>query len=157
MKSLFKVWMLVAAMTAFGMTMYAQNQNGDKKRLTREELAEKQAKHIADVMAMDESVAKRFVETYCQSQKEVWALGPRMGKGTQQKNSSETDGETEQELKARFEHSQKILDIRQKYYKKYSEFLTQKQNKRVYELERQMMNRLAKQKGKGGRTEGKRQ
>ena len=55
-----------------------------------------------------------------------------------------TDEETEQALKDRFAHSQKILDLRQKYYGIYSEFLTQKQIRRVYELERQMMDRLSK-------------
>lgn len=55
-----------------------------------------------------------------------------------------SDEETEQVLKERFGHSQKILDLRQKYYAIYSKFLTQKQIRRVYELERQMMERLSK-------------
>ena len=55
-----------------------------------------------------------------------------------------TDEETGQMLKARFAHSRKILDLRQMYYGIYSEFLTQKQIQRVYELERQMMGRLSK-------------
>ena len=37
--------------------------------------------------------------------------------------------------------SEKILNIPQKYYKKYSQFLSQQQIQRVYELERQMMKR----------------
>ena len=53
-----------------------------------------------------------------------------------------SDKESEQTLKNRFEHSQKILTIREKYYKKYSEFLTQKQIMRVYEIEKQMMKKL---------------
>ena len=51
--------------------------------------------------------------------------------------------------------SEKILDIRQKYYKKYSQFLTQQQIQRVYELERQMMKRFAQKgskKGMGGQV-----
>ena len=47
-----------------------------------------------------------------------------------------SDEETEQVLKERFGHSQKILDLRRKYYAIYSKFLTQKQIRRVYELER---------------------
>ena len=67
-----------------------------------------------------------------------------------------TDAQTEQEIKQRFEMSEKILNIRQKYYKKYSQFLSQQQIQRVYELERQMMKRFAqrgsrKGKGKDGR------
>ena len=52
--------------------------------------------------------------------------------------------------------SEKILNIRQKYYKKYSQFLTQQQIQRVYEIERQMRKRFA-QKGprKGGNLAGK--
>ena len=143
MKRIFRVFMLVAlAMMACYGTIYAQN--GSRQRLTREELAEKQARYIADEMVMDDAVTERFVETFCRFQKEIWALGPRIGRDSLRNAATGTDTETEQEIKARFEHSQKILDIRKIYYKEYSEFLTQKQIKRVYELERQMMNRLAK-------------
>lgn len=143
MKKFFRIFMLaaVAMMACYG-TISAQNSN--RQRLTREELAEKQARYIADEMAMDDIVAERFVETFCRFQKEIWALGPRIGRDSLRNAATGTDTETEQEIKARFEHSQKILNIRKKYYKEYSEFLTQKQIKRVYELERQMMNRLAK-------------
>lgn len=131
----------VAMMACYG-TISAQNSN--RQRLTREELAEKQARYIADEMAMDDTIAERFVETFCRFQKEIWALGPRIGRDSLRNAATGTDTKTEQEIEARFEHSQKILDIRRKYYKEYSEFLTQKQIKRVYELERQMMNRLGK-------------
>lgn len=147
MKKFFRIFMLaaVALMACYG-TIYAQN--GNRQRLTREELAEKQARYIADEVVMDDTVTERFVETFCRFQKEIWALGPRTGRDSLRNASAGTDTETEQEIKARFEHSQKILDIRKKYYKEYSEFLTQKQIKRVYELERQMMNRLASKRGK---------
>lgn len=143
MKKFFRIFMLaaVAMMACYG-TISAQNSS--RQRLTREELTEKQARYIADEMAMDDTVAERFVKTFCRFQKEIWALGPRIGRDSLRNTTTGTDTETEQEIKARFEHSQKILDIRRKYYKEYSEFLTQKQIKRVYELERQMMNRLAK-------------
>lgn len=143
MKRIFRVFMLAAlALMAYYGTIYAQNSN--RQRMTREELAEKQARYIADEMVMDDAVTERFVETFCRFQKEIWALGPRIGRDSLRNAATGTDTETEQEIKARFEHSQKILDLRKKYYKEYSEFLTQKQIKRVYELERQMMNRLAK-------------
>lgn len=149
MKSFFRVFMFAAAMVVWCGTLCAQS---NKQGLSREGLAEKQARYIAGVMAMDDSVAGRFVKTFCQFQQEIWALGPRPGKGFRRDTVPGTDAETEQEIKARFEHSQKILDIRQKYYKECSKFLTQKEIKRVYELERQMMNRLAKQRGNGNRS-----
>ena len=89
---------------------------------------------------MDEATSQRFIETFCQFQRDIWALGPR----PKQPHSQMTDEETEQVLKERFDHSQKILDLRRKYYAIYSEFLTQKQIQRVYELERLMMERLSK-------------
>lgn len=137
MKSIIRLLLLAVALTAFSGTVSAQS---NKQRLTREQLAEVQAKHIAKEMAMDEATSQRFIETFCQFQRDIWALGSR----PKQPNKQMTDKETEQALKARFAHSQKILDLRQKYYAIYSEFLTQKQIQRVYELERQMMERLSK-------------
>lgn len=138
MKRIFRVFMLaaVAMMACYG-TIYAQN--GSRQRMTREELAEKQARYIANEMTMDDATTKRFVETFCQFQKDIWALGPRPEKST----SRLSDTEAEQAMNERFAHSQKILDLRKKYYLKYSKFLTPRQIERVYELERQMMNRLA--------------
>lgn len=118
----------------------AADAQSKRQRLTREQLAEVQAKHIAEEVKMDKETGKRFIEAYCDFQKEIWALGPR----PRHLRRSMTDKETEDVLKERFVHSQKILDIRQKYYEIYSEFLTQKQIRQVFDLERQMMNRLAK-------------
>ena len=55
-----------------------------------------------------------------------------------------TDAEAEKAIKDQFDHSQKVLSLRQEYYKKYSKFLSAKQIQRVYELEKQSMNRLSK-------------
>lgn len=137
MKNIIRLLLLAVTLTAFSGSLSAQS---SKQRLTREQLAEVQAKHIAKEMAMDDATSQRFIDTFCQFQRDIWALGPR----PKQPNDQMTDEETEQALKARFIHSQKILDLRQKYYTIYSEFLTQKQIRRVYELERQMMERLSK-------------
>lgn len=136
----FMASVLALAMTLCG-TVYAQNV--DKQRLTREQLAEVQAEHIAKEMSMDDKTGERFVETFCRYQREIWALGPRSSGADM---SEMTDEEAERAIKERFEHSRKILDIRQKYYEEYSSFLTQSQIRRVYELERRMMNRLARNK-----------
>lgn len=136
--------MLVVAMMACVTTASAQ-QKSDKQRPSREELATRQANYIADQLALDDATTTRFVNTYTQCQKDVWAIGPRHDKG-KKKDQAKTDAETEQELKGQFEHSQKLLDIRQKYYKEYSKFLSQKQIKRVYELEHNMMKRFGKNK-----------
>lgn len=136
MKNMIKVLVLAVAMITFNVSTYAQK--SERQRMTREQLAEAQAHFIANEMAMDDTTAKQFVETFCQFQKDIWALGPRPKRDF----SHLSDKEAEQAMNERFTHSQKILDLRKRYYLKYSKFLTPKQIERVYELERKMMNRL---------------
>lgn len=136
MKNIIRFFVLTVAMVTFCVSTYAQK--NDRQRITREQLAEAQANFIADKMAMNDTVAKKFIETFCQFQKDIWALGPR----PKRDSSHLSDKEAEQAMNERFTHSQKILDLRKRYYLKYSKFLTPKQIERVYELERKMMNRL---------------
>lgn len=144
MKNIIRLMLLAVALTALSGAASAQ---GNKQRLTREQLAEVQAKHIAQEMAMDEATSQRFIETFRQFQRDIWALGPR----PKHPNDQMTEEETGQALKGRLIHSRKILDLRQKYYTIYSEFLTQKQIRHVYELERQMMERLSKRSKRANR------
>lgn len=142
MKTIMKLWLVAALMLMGTATISAQNNK--HQRLTREELADKQARHIAQTMAFDEATTKQFVETYTACQKEIWALGPRMKGARKQANTQQqTEAEAKQDIALQFERSEKLLQIRQKYYAEYSKFLTQNQIKRVYVLERQMMKRLA--------------
>lgn len=152
MKRFFGILMMVIAMMTVTTSVCAQASN-QKQRLSREQLAEKQAQYISRNLGLDEKTNAKFIETYTDYQKEVWALGPHL---RYKKGEMKTDAQTEQEIKHRFEMSEKILNIRQKYYKKYSQFLSQQQIQRVYELERQMMKRFAqrgphKRMGKDGR------
>ena len=136
MKNIIKVVVLIVAMMASNANLYAQKV--EQQRITREHLAETQAQFIANEMAMDDETTRQFVETFCQFQKEIWALGPR----PKREKSHLSDKEAEQAMNERFAHSQKILDLRKKYYLKYSKFLTPTQIEKVYVLERRMMNRL---------------
>ena len=152
MKKILGILMMVIAMMTVTTSVCAQAPN-QKQRLSREQLADKQAQYISHNLGLDEKTNAKFIETYTDYQKEVWALGPRL---RHKKGEMKTDAQTELEIKQRFERSEKILNIRQKYYKKYSQFLTQQQIQRVYELERQMMKHFA-QKGprKGMGKDGK--
>ena len=140
MKNLLKINLMVMLVLTFCTIGTAQDR---QQRMSREQLAEKQARHIAHELAFDEATTQQFIMTYCAYQQEVWALGPRP------QNEPENDEEAEQIIRQRFERSQAILDLREKYYEEYSKFLTPKQIQRVYELERQAMNRLAKHNGNG--------
>ena len=135
MKQIVKSMMVALMMIATCTVAFAQPQ-GKKQRMSREQLAEVQAHHIAEQLAFSDDVTAKFVSVFCQQQKEIWALGPRLGR-----KSATTD---EEQIQQRFDRSEKILAIRKKYYKEYSQFLTQAQIKRVYEIERQTMKRFSK-------------
>ena len=150
MKKILGILMMLVTMMSFTTGAFAQASN-QKQRLSREQLAEKQAQYIAHDLGLDEKTCSKFIDTYTQYQKEIWALGPRPH---HKKGEMKTDAQTEQEIKQRFEMSEKILNIRQKYYKKYSLFLTQQQIQRVYEIERQMKKRFAQKGAKKGAKKG---
>lgn len=137
MKKIISMLLLVLSLASVSSVANAQNA---KQRINREQLAETQAKYIVHELAFDDKTSERFVKTYVQYQHEVWNLGPRQ----KNKKNAMTDQEMEQAMQDRFTHSQKVLDLRKKYYGIYSEFLSQKQIQRVYDLERKMINRLNK-------------
>lgn len=131
---------LVYLLVCLAMAVSAAAQT-PQQRMSREQLAETQAKYIARELAFDDNLSSQFVTTYCECQKEVWALGPRSGKDCS--------------MQERFDRSQKLLDIRQKYYRLYREFLTDRQIENVYKLERRMMHRMQSKHKENGRKQKK--
>ena len=142
MKAIFKKAVLAAATILMSVTLFAQ---GRAERISREELAVKQAEHICRSLAFDKATAEKFKQTYCLYQEELWALGPRPEKP----KPGQQDKPDEEKIQQRFDRSQKVLDLRKKYYDIYGSFLTQEQISRVYEIERDMMHHLSKDKRHG--------
>lgn len=137
-KTLFCIIIMILSCTVIDAQRPNRPQNDKQQRLSREQLAEVQAKHIAHELAFSDAITQKFIKTYCNSQKEIWALGPRPRKDIQ----GQSEQENESRIRQRFAMSEKILNIRQKYYKEYSQFLTQTQIERVYEEERKMIKRI---------------
>ena len=137
MKKIFRTMMIAMIMVMVAGAAMAQDK---KQRANREQLAEMQARHIAAELALDDATTAKYVTTYCECQKEIWDLGPRM------KRSEMTDENADAAIKQRFDRSQQILSIREKYYEKYRKFMTPKQIERAYQLERKAMQRLGKHK-----------
>lgn len=144
-KLVLRMIMVMCMMTISSTLVNAQTtkpsvQKTERQRITREQLAETQARYICKELALDDETSAKFTTEYCNYMKELWAIGPRAGKRQQ---GEMTDAQAEAKTKQNFERSQKILDLRTKYYKRYSTFLTQRQIQRVYEIEKQMRNRIA--------------
>ncbi len=130
MKQLLQTIIIAIVVMASGMSAMAQANSS--QRLSRKELAVKQAQYIARELAFDKSNTDKYVETFCQYRDEVWALGPRKNLTTEQ----------------RLERSQQILDLRKKYNTIYRGFLTEQQLDRAYKLEKRLLNRMGKNKSK---------
>ncbi len=142
-------FMLLAAATLLTVTtIRAQETTRSEKPVpqqqhkTPEQLDTMRARHIASELAFDEETARQFIELYCQCHKDlrdIRSKRPRVKEG---------DGQTEEAIRqsilAQFDQSRKMLDLREKCYTEYSRFLTQRQIRRVYELEREVNQRLIK-------------
>lgn len=125
------------------------NAQDARQRMSREQMAETQARHIAADLGLDGSTYDRFVETYKKYKNELWQTAPKRNRKEGRK-ASETEEQAAEKMRLRFERSQKVLDIRNKYYHEFSKFLTQKQIEQMYDKEHKMMERLKQhRKGKG--------
>ena len=157
MKKTFFITLLALMMSAGCNTATAQQQDNEKlrteraklrtdkerQRMTREQLAERQARYIASSIALDEETTEKYVRTFCEYQKEVWALRSDR-KGKRQAEMSESD--IEKNINEKFDREEKMLAIRKKYYREYSKFMTQRQIQRAYELEKKATGQLVKRK-----------
>lgn len=125
-----QLFLMTLIFVVSGTAAMAQNKTDGK--LSREDLAVKQAQYIAKELALDEATTKKYVETYCQYQREKWAIGSQKGLNTTQ----------------RLERSQQILDLRKKYNAIYLTFLTEQQLEKAYRLEKRLMDRMKQKKTK---------
>lgn len=141
MKNLLKINLMAVLVLVFCTMGAAQDKQDKQQRMSREQLAEKQAKHIAQELAFDEATTQKFLETYSSYLQEVWALK------TERQAEPTNDEDAKQAIKARFERRHAILNLQEKYYKEYSKFLTDSQIEQVYKSEHKVMNHLNKHRG----------
>ncbi len=114
-------------------------------KMSREQLAEVQGREIASALSLNDTNTKKFVELFSQCQKEIWAAAPPPCPRDKNAKKELSEKEAEKVIKDRFSHKKKITAIQEKYYSKYSSFLTQRQILQAYDLERQMMDRMFRQ------------
>ena len=104
----FRILLTTIMMIVFSTAVSAQEANAQqtskKQRMSREQMAAMQAKHIARQLALDDATSQKFIETYSAYQKEVWALRPK-GHGQKKNRAEMTDAEAEKAIKDQFEHS----------------------------------------------------
>lgn len=143
--------MMVVAVLMGTEVMNAQQKEGKRpmrKRMTMEQMAERQAGKFVNELGLDDKTAARFTEVYKKymaEQDEVrkefapdFAMRGKMedkkdGKEINMKMQAPTDEQVDKMMRDRFKQSRKMLDIREKYYDEFRKFLSPKQVQKVYD------------------------
>lgn len=104
----------------------------------RAQWAAAQARQIAEKLQLTPELTAKLSKDYLACQEDIWQLNKTYDTGCDEKNVA-TDSDAEKILKARFEKRRKFNQVQEKYYKKYSSYLTQRQVLRLYKIERRLM------------------
>lgn len=167
MKMKTKYFLMMLVVVLMGTELVNAQQKDDKrpmrKRMTMEQMAERQAGKIVQELGLDDKTAAKFTDVYKKymaEQNEVrkefapdFAKREKMeGKkdGEGFKMGAPTDDQVDKMMRDRFKQSRKMIDIREKYYDEFRKFLSPKQVQKVYDQNqmepgkfRQEMNRRA--------------
>jgi hypothetical protein len=143
--------MMVAVLLISGsLTMNAQQVQSDnvRKPLTEEQMIEKRTDRMAQMLMLDDATAAKFAPVYSQYLKEK--MDCRKMKAKHSANggnamNTKTDAEVDEMIQDNFAQSQKMLDIREKYYAKLHKILTPKQIMRIYQVEKSDVGKMKKE------------
>ena len=124
---------------------------------SREQMIENQANNIAKQLGLDAKTSKKFLSVYKSEQNDMRELMPKRGgmpprgerpqgnppsgKPGDMKQGEAPKGAQKGIPKMSEEDQKKMQNIKDKYNKKYSKFLTQEQIQKVYQLQRQRPKR----------------
>lgn len=148
MKNILKTLALASLALMLCTSAVAQNSKTKKQKRTPEQVATVQAKDIALSLGLDDATTEQFTKTFCDYRMEIRQANREkkaVNKGVARKDM--TEEQVEQSIKAKFAHSRKVVDIREKYYGEFRKYLNPRQIQRVYELEKRQIDKMkAKQK-----------
>lgn len=163
MKQNIKTFLFAALLIGAYSTGYAQDNNREG-RPSHEEMVERQASDIATQMGLDEKTTKKFLSVYKSEQSDMMELMPRPSgrpprgerpegnppqgnppqgnppadapSGDMQQNGEHRGGPQMSE-----EDQKKMEEVKTKYRKKYSKFLSDEQIEQVYKLQQQQRDK----------------
>ena len=135
----------VVFMMAINVSVFAQqvDKKQGKNPYTPEQRMEIQTGQMAKSLMLDDATSQKFVTVYSNYLKDLHGVAGqcpvRMGKDG---CKNMTDEEITKMIEYRFDMSQKILDLRKKYYSEFKKILTPRQIMKVYGGERRSMERM---------------
>lgn len=106
-----------------------------KVKVSPEQRDEAQARRIAGQLALDDKTAGKFIPLYKAYRADLRKLRTDGKTRAIAPDSLLSDEAAAAAIKADFDRQQQVLDLRRNYYKKYSDVLSAKQIRRVYQLE----------------------
>ncbi len=112
------------------------------------EAIEKQCEAVAEALSLEGDTRERFLKTYMRYQQEMRQIareqfGPRPHHGgALQARNTMSEEQIEAMLRKRFAASRAILDVREKYFDAFLQFMTPRQIQRMYALEKRGAERI---------------
>ena len=124
-----------------------ENKSEQRPKFNPEKMVQHQAEAMANKMQLDDAQTGKFIETYKEYLKEMHGVykqnAPQKGfKRGGEQQVRKTDAEVEQEILNQFAMSRSIIDVREKYYKKFRTFLNPRQIKMIYANEREKASHM---------------
>lgn len=135
---------------------HGQGMKSEKKEITPEQRAERNASRIANELMLDDAGTAKFKSIYKDYQNELGEVNkkyrperPKKEEGASAEKPAKkerSDKDIEDGIKNRFSHQRALLDVEEKYYSKFRSVLTPRQIEKVY--------RMSGKGNKGGRGHG---
>lgn len=136
--------MIATLVIALGATAQTTGNNG-KKHGKQKPTSEQKATRIANTLALDDKTTAEFNSIYVQWLADKKALKQQyFPDGKKNRQTPQTEAETEQELQQDFKLKKAVLNLREEYYEKFRKVLTAKQVKRMYEIEKHKAGEVKK-------------
>ena len=125
----------------------AQGQKGKRPdRPKKEQIIEHQYNVAVRELMLDDEKTAKFKTTFYAYQKEFFAIVDKyIPKKKGKRPENETDTEIEKRLLNRFAMSREIVDVREKYYKQFRQFLTPRQVEKIFDLEKDKYQAIRKE------------
>ena len=144
-------FLMVCVFMLVGTAMAQQSKTKrSKTQVTPEQRIELQTKHMMRELMLDDKTAAKFLplyQKYLQELRDTHLSCPVFKSGERAVCSELTDAEITERIENRFKQSQKILDLRIKYYNEFKKILQPRQIHRVYQVEKSCMNRIKSESG----------
>lgn len=108
------------------------------EKLSDDELIGMQVRDIVSWLKLNDETKDRFIKEYTSFRKEIDAVA----RGAAAPVAAESEADIDKALQKNFEVSEKILDIRKKYYSRFKAFMQPSQIRDMYRIENESGKRM---------------